>query len=155
MSSRLRCRAAIAALIAVFLWPPVHHGLVRSFDLDPWSFFGWSMYAVPNLRLNVRAARLEAGSAPDWNAISPALYGPMRAYALKRQRWGELLPPDALAEQIFAEQPEHPGLLIRVRRWVIDRDSARLQPRDRDYRYDKPGAGRPKMSRPAPKANAS
>jgi hypothetical protein len=122
-------------LCAVLLWPPVHHGLVRSLDLDPWSFFGWSMYAVPNLRLNVRAARLEADSAPDWNAISPALYGPMRAYALKRQHWGELLRPDALAEQIFAEHREYAGLLIRVRRWRIDRDSSRVQFRDRDYRY--------------------
>ena len=41
-----------------------------------------------------------------------------------------------------AEQPELPGLLIRVRRWVIDRDSARLQPRDRDYRYFPPGLQR-------------
>ena len=120
----------------------MHHTLVRSVDLDPWAFFGWSMYAVPNLRLNVRAARVEAGSeaVPDWNAISPALYGPMRAYALRRQRWGELLAPDALAERIFAEQPELPGLLIRVRRWVIDRDSARLQARDRDYRYFPPAS---------------
>ena len=142
MSSRIRRRAAITALVAFFLWPPVHHVFVRSLDLDPWAFFGWSMYAVPNLRLNVRAARIEDGSPapPDWNAVSPALYGPMRQYALRRQRWGELLPPDALAERIFAEQPELPGLLIRVRRWVIDRDSARIQPRDRDYRYFPPAS---------------
>ena len=137
MRTRVRRRIAMAVLMASLLWPPFHHVLVRSLELDPWAFFGWSMYAVPNLRLNVRAARIEevAGAEPDWNAISPALYGAMREYALRRQRFGRLLPPDGLAEEIFARQPELPGLLIRVRRWVIDRASSRLEARDTDYRY--------------------
>lgn len=140
MTTRLRCRIALAVLTVSLLWPPFHHLLARSFELDPWAFFGWSMYAVPNLRINVRAARIGEveGSEPDWNAISPALYGPMHEYASRRQRFGRLLPPDRLSEEIFARQPELPGVLIRVRRWVIDRASSRLEARDTDYLY-RPG----------------
>ena len=76
----------------------------------PWAFFGFAMYAVPNLRVNVRAARLaslDPHVEPDWNAISPALYGVMREYALRRQRFGRLLPPD----RSIAQPLPRPGRL--------------------------------------------
>ncbi len=149
MSSPLRIGLATLLLALVLVWPPIQHGLVRAYDLDAWAFFGWAMYAVPNLRVNVRAARLEAPAAsrkelaadasPDWNAISVGSYGALRAFAERRGRWGALLPPDTLARDLFRAQPDLPGILIRVRRWEISRETSRLVPSDTDYVYAPPG----------------
>ncbi len=147
LTTRTRSRIAVGLLAVLAVWPGLHHGLVRGVEIDPWAFFGWSMYAVPNLRINVRAGRVELDASGemlaetvDWNAISPHAYRAMRAYAERRAVWGRLLAPDALAEEIFAGQPDLPGVVIRVRRWVIDRDSARIAPRDIDYAYAAPGS---------------
>lgn len=145
--SRWRMSVALAALAVVVVWPPVHHVLARRCDLDPWSFFGWAMYSVPNLRVNVRAAALDTEGNEDWNAISPRLWRPMREYAERRERFGCLLVPDGLAEIIFAAQPELSRLRIRVQRWVIDRESARIAPRNRDYDFSAPWQASPRRLR--------
>lgn len=142
MTSRLRIRLATGLVVFVLLWPPVQHVAARTFELDPWAFFGFAMYAVPNLRVNVRAARLaslDPHAEPDWNAISPVSYAALRSFAERRARWGRLLAPDNVARELFAAQPDLPGLLIRVRRWVIAPESSRLEPRDTDYRFAPPG----------------
>ncbi len=163
MSSSLRIGLATLLLALVLVWPPIQHGLARTYDLDAWAFFGWAMYAVPNLRVNVRAARLEAPAAPltapaaslrapaaslrepatdaspDWNAISVGSYDALRAFAERRGRWGTLLLPDTLARDLFRAQPDLPGILIRVRRWQISRETSRLVPSDTDYVYAPPG----------------
>jgi hypothetical protein len=142
LSGVLRVRLATAILVAVMLWPFAQHAIVRHFEMDPWAFFGFAMYSVPNLRVNVRAARLEAadpGAAPDWNAISIGSYAALTEFAVRRARWGRWLPPDRVAQELFAAQPDLPGLMIRVRRWELSRESARLEPRDSDYFYQPPG----------------
>jgi hypothetical protein len=131
----VRRRLAIGALAVVLVWPPVHHVLVRTLEIDAWTFFGWSMYAVPNLRLNVRAASVAGDGTLDWNAVSLSAWKPMRLYGERRLRWGRLLTPDTLASEIFELQPELPGLLIRVVRFRIDRESARIGSHDTDYVY--------------------
>jgi hypothetical protein len=135
-------RVATALLVAVLVWPGVHHVLARTLSLDPWAFFGFAMYAVPNLRVSVRAARLDpalAGAAPDWNAIPPSSWSLLRAFGERRSRYGVLLSPDALARELFAVQPELPGLLVRVRRFEIGRESSRIEAIDQDYLYAPPG----------------
>lgn len=148
MTGALRCRLAVGILAFVLVWPPVHHVLARTLDLDPWSFFGWAMYSVPNLKTAVRAAGLESLPAvapvaqPDWGSIDPRARVWLHEYAQRRERWGKLLPPDAVAERIFALQPELPALLVRVRRWEIDRETGRISPDDVDYVYDRAALGR-------------
>lgn len=136
MSSALRRRLAAGLLVAVMAWPGIQHVLARSLELDPWAFFGFAMYAVPNLRVNVRAAGLaEDGGEPDWNAIPVSSYRLLNDYAEARARYGLLLPPDALADQLFERHPQIEALLIRVRRWRISPETHRLEPLDRDRVY--------------------
>ena len=141
MSTRLRTRIAALLLAFVVVWPPAQHVLSRSFDMDPWAFFGFAMYAAPNLRTHVRAGILDGAqdAEPDWNAVPRDVADAIHAYALRRARWGELLPPDGLAAEIFERHPELPGLVVRVRRWVLERGTARIAHRDRDYTFAPPG----------------
>jgi hypothetical protein len=39
--------ARIALVSALGIWPPVHIALVQVFDVNPWKFGGWAMYASP------------------------------------------------------------------------------------------------------------
>ena len=142
IGTRPRVRLATGLLIAVMIWPPVQHVLARTYDLDPWAFFGWAMYAAPNLRVNVLAARLETPSIdanPDWNAISVGSYGELRSFAIRRAKFGSLLSPDDLARDLFREQPDLPGILIRVTRWEISHETSRLTPAHSDHVYSPPG----------------
>lgn len=138
MSSALRKRVATGLLAAVVVWPALHHGLARSLELDPWAFFGFAMYAVPNLRVNVRAAALAPGGEPDWNAVPVSSYRLLNEYAERRARFGLLASPDPLAAELLERHPDLPGLLLRVRRWRIDPETSRLEPVDRDYLYPRP-----------------
>lgn len=139
MSTSARQRFAAAVLALLVAWPPMHHVLVRRFEMDPWAFFGFAMYAVPNLGLNVRGAVApEPGGLPDWNSLPPDVRKDVHAFALRRERFGQLLRPDSLAQEIFARHPDLPGVAIRVRRFVLERETARIGYRDRDYRYAGP-----------------
>jgi hypothetical protein len=143
LTSRARIRLATALVVAVLLWPPVQHVLSRSLQLDPWSFFGFAMYAVPNFEVSVRAAALDGpGSEPDWNAVSVSSYSLLRSFGERRARWGLLLRPDVLAEQLLERQPELPGVLVRVRRWRISPETSRLEAVDTDYAYPRTQAER-------------
>jgi len=142
VTSRTRIRVATATLIAVMLWPPVHHTLSRTVGIDPWAFFGFAMYAVPNLRVTARAGRLdslESGAEPDWNAISLGSYPTLRTFAQRRARWGRFASPDDAARKLFNAQPDLPGIVIRIQRWRIARDSTRLASHDIDVVYLPPG----------------
>jgi hypothetical protein len=133
---------ATATLITLMIWPPVQHVVTRTAGVDPWSFFGFAMYAVPNLRVTVRAARLdsiEPGTEPDWNAISVGSYRTLREFGERRARFGSFASPDDAARKLFAAQPDLPGIVIRIQRWVIARDSTRLESHDIDLVYAPPG----------------
>ena len=47
MTYAVKRKIVLAGLVVVTAWPAVHHGLVRALDLNPWHWFGWSMYTVP------------------------------------------------------------------------------------------------------------
>lgn len=147
LSGRLRRRLALSLLTAVTVWPLLQHGLARSLELDPWAFFGFAMYSVPNLRLNVRAGALDgSGREPDWSAVPFSSYALLREYAERRARYGRLLSPDHLARRLLDANPEIPQLLIRIRRWRISPETSRLEPVDTDYVYPD-GAARSSVSR--------
>ena len=142
MTSRLRIRLATALVALILVWPPVQHGLSRTFELDPWSFFGFAMYSVPNFETTVRAGALRGeGAEPDWNGIPVASYRHLRDYALRRTRWGALLPPDRLAAELLERHDDLDGVVIRIRRYEIDSETERIVARERDHSYRRSSEG--------------
>jgi len=43
--TRIKKRVLFVALVFLAVWPILHHGIVTTYDMDPWLYFGLSMYA--------------------------------------------------------------------------------------------------------------
>ena len=143
-SSRLRKRLATGLLVGVLAWPAAHHMLARGLQLDPWAFFGFAMYSVPNFGVSVRAASLPApGAEPDWNAVPVSSYRLLTAYAERRARFGVLAPPDELAADLLERHPGIPSVLVRIRRWRISPETSLIEALDRDETFSRATTGSP------------
>ena len=59
MTFETRKKIVVALLVVACLWPLAHHVMVRSLNLNPWKWFGWSMYTVPPYRVRARAVSLD------------------------------------------------------------------------------------------------
>ena len=148
MSTRVKNRAVGLLLALCVVWPPIHHALAVHYEFDPWRFFGWSMYAVPAPYVEVTMAELIDGQL---NVIerSSELRVMAKDYADRRATLGRLLPPDHLADAIFAERPHIDGVAILVRRWVLDPRSGMTEYRDQQYNYRPPQDSRERLGQPA------
>ena len=56
-----------AGLVAFALWPAVHIGLVKGYDLNPWKLAGWGMYSAPQIPCHVRVSAF----TPDEVGVYP------------------------------------------------------------------------------------
>jgi len=52
--TRIKKRVLFVALVFLAVWPILHHGIVTTYDMDPWLYFGMSMYARPRIRISKR-----------------------------------------------------------------------------------------------------
>ena len=140
MTYAVKRKIVLAGLVIVTAWPPVHHGLVRALDLNPWHWFGWSMYTVPPQSLEVYPYSL-----PDRRALRPAGLSPLSAQALmrvyddfgrRRLEFGKRLPPTEFARALFRAFPGEDSIEINIRRLGLDRSSAMfVETRRERYEY--------------------
>ncbi len=135
MSTAAKRKLVVGLLAAMAVWPAVHHLMAVRYAFDPWRFFGWSMYAVPDSRVQVQVAEL-AGRELRVLDPPPEAVG---VYAFERAVFGRLLPPDELAMELLAGRPAASGLVIRVRRLVLDPETARIVAEDEIHRYGRDG----------------
>jgi hypothetical protein len=118
------------------LWPLAHAGLVARYRIDPWELFGWSMYALPAARVQIR---VEVERGGETQALRPmrAMRRRVRDFARLRTALGSLASTEPLALAIFAEDPTIDALTILTREILLDRESTHLVARDEAYRHDR------------------
>ncbi len=136
MSLQTKKRLAATLLALCVVWPGIHHALARTYDFDPWKFFGWSMYAVPNPSVDVTVGRIDQGRL-EVVVLEGALATNAAQFASRRAVLGRWLAPDELARQVLAEHPRVDRLVVRVRHWIVDRETARFRPVHDDYGYSR------------------
>ncbi len=136
MNPPAKKRLAVALLACCVIWPGIHHALARIYDFDPWKFFGWSMYAVPNPTVDVTVGRIDEGRL-QVVVLDGALADTAGRFAARRAVLGKWLPPDDLAREILAAHPGVDRMVVRVRRWVVDRETALIRPVHQDYGYSR------------------
>ncbi len=140
MTYAVKRKIVVAGLVVVTAWPLVHHGLVRTLDLNAWHWFGWSMYAVPPQSLEVYPYSL-----PDRRLLGTAGLSPpseravMRVYdefGRRRLEFGKRLPPIEFARALFRAFPGEDSIEINIRRLSLDRSSAMfVETRRERYEY--------------------
>jgi hypothetical protein len=132
---KAKARAVLAGLALLALWPAVHHALVRHADLHPWKLGGWSMYAVP---ISPPRFELEGLLGTRRLPIDPAalpleLLRDFGRFTRWRLVFGRAVSPEPVARRILEAAPELDGLVVVVRHFVIERETARVRWREDRY----------------------
>lgn len=138
MSVALKKRVLAGVLAILAVWPAVHHLLTRSLELDPWLLLGWSMYTAPDAPVEVRVAEVRGERIVPLELPSD-LREKARRYAIMRESLGALARPDRLARRVLARLGPD-GIVVGVRRFELDRETARIVTRDRIFRYERDGS---------------
>ena len=136
MTRELKRRLLFAWLVLFALWPLVHHGLVRTYDMSPWKLNGWAMYCRPSLPVTMTIALLDGEE--EIGVIGDQIPEPARVEVDRFQdrypQLGDLAPPDAALEAILTEAPPSAdGAVISVQKLELSPESDRLRVQMRRY----------------------
>lgn len=124
------CAAGFIA--ALLVWPAVHKFLTKKYDLDPWKFSGWAMYATPPQRASVFVyAEFRDGEEQE---ISGLFADRVAKFAHRVRRFGSLANTALLARQIYCSSTIEPNRIrISVDFFSYDSQSAMYKRRTVDH----------------------
>ena len=123
MSTESTKKLLAAIVCALALWPALHLWLSARYEIDPWEFFGWGMYALPSPQVHVRLEQLVDGR-PLIVRPSDETLAQLDALASARTRFGQLASIETTARPILAREPQMQGIVLVLRRWHLDRETA-------------------------------
>jgi len=134
--------AVRTALIAFAVWPLLHIGLIRAYDLNPWKFAGWGMYAAPQLVCGVRIL----GIAPDGTdyelrSIAEPIEPALAEFRRRRNGLRGLATPDALGDAVLRHYSAIAAVRIVVVQPVLDPPSGMIHEVETRYEYRRRRAG--------------
>lgn len=139
MRTGLRKRLASVLILFVVVWPLVHFALCKTFDINPWKFYGFAMYTVPMRQIELSYVGFTNGE--------PERINPYRNENVKdeanrfyRNVWilGKLYPPHLLADQLLDEFPQYEEILVVEGVYRINRETKLMDLYQRQYRYSRP-----------------
>jgi hypothetical protein len=131
-------KTSIAALglAALVAWPPMHFRLVERYNLNPWKFFGFAMYCVPTLPVQLDIRLVEEGSEIQVRDVPAPLRAICRRFAIDRSVLGTFRDPRPIARWILRARPSAEAVRIDVLHSRLDPATDRIvEARDpREYR---------------------
>jgi hypothetical protein len=118
VTSARKKRAVFLLMVVLSVWPLAHHWMATTWDMDPWRFFGFSMYAVPKSRV----ALVTFGFGVDPDVPTPELTDDQRRAFMQlagdlrggRQALGTLYPWRSTFRRMFDLLPEEIGTISIV-----------------------------------------
>jgi hypothetical protein len=127
----------MAAIVGfVLVWPLAHAGLVRAYRIDPWELFGWSMYALPAARVQIRV-ELERGDERKPLRAMGETRRRLLELARRRTALGSLASMEPFARALLEQDPTVDAVIVVTREITLDHESARLSARDREHRFER------------------
>ena len=136
MSFRTKQRIVKAILVVLALWPLIHLVVVHSTGLSPWRGFGWGMYTVPVLNVDVRIRHIEGHSGQPAPESRAATERAAQGYLKRYQALGAHAKPDQLAKTVFATYPGFKVIEIVIKQNTLDRETAHIvEYRSDQFRY--------------------
>jgi hypothetical protein len=130
-----------AIVLLVLAWPLAHAGLVARHHLDAWEFFGWSMYARPAARVQVRVDVERGGETRPLRVMGERRRRVQR-FARRATAFGRLARAEPFAREILEWDPTIDAVTIVTREVVLDRDTAMLVGHETRHRFER-GETRP------------
>ncbi len=128
--ARGRAIAVYAGLALLTIWPAVHLGLVRRYELSAWKLAGWGMYAEPRfgmLGMEVYG-RGDAGAALEQLTAPSAEVAEAATVFLERHRWlRRLAQPNALVAAVRRARPQWREVQVVVFRPVLNRQTGMVE----------------------------
>lgn len=125
--TRIKKRVVFVAIVILALWPIVHHGIVATYEINPWLYFGLSMYAKPRLYIDIVAMEVAYPGQPfqsvnrDDAHASLSLQSNLHMLANRRAWYGTLYNPESVVKGMFNAFPgEIDRLAFTTRRLVLD-----------------------------------
>ena len=107
----IKKRVVFFALVFLWVWPMVHHVMVTAYDMDPWLYFGISMYTRPRPILGVVALKA-AYPGETYSAVNPdalpadsPLRRNIRMLTDGRAWYGTLFNPEPVVKEMFDAFP--------------------------------------------------
>ncbi len=134
--TRIKKRVVFVAIVILALWPIVHHGVVATYDINPWLYFGLSMYTKPRPFIDIVAMQAAYPGQPfrsvnrDALRASLPLQSNLHKLADGRAWYGTLYNPEPVVKEMFDAFPgEINRLAFTTRSLVLDAE-AMLMARD-------------------------
>jgi len=127
----------MAAIVGfVLIWPVAHGALVRAYRIDPWELFGWSMYALPAARVQIRVELERGGERSPLRAMGETRRR-LLELARRRTALGSLASLEPFARELLDRDPTVDAVILVTREILLDRESDRLSARDRVHRFER------------------
>lgn len=123
MSLEAKKKLVTGILVVLALWPGLHLFLSSRYQIDPWEFFGWGMYALPSPQVHMRIEQVIDGR-PLLVRPTDATLQRLDAFAQARSRFGRFADLDHLGADVLALEPQMQGIVVVLRRWALDRETA-------------------------------
>ncbi len=135
--SRAKRALVQAALLIFAVWPVVHIGLVKRYDINPWKLAGWGMYSAPQLpcRLRVFCLTPDEVGLYELRTLDPVLEQKARQFLRRRRALRRLARPDALGAAVLEDAPAIDGVRIEVMQPFLDPASGMIEQRVSSYEY--------------------
>lgn len=136
ISTRIKKRVVFFTVVFLAIWPIIHHGIVTRYDMDPWLYFGMSMYA--RARPTIYIGAMDAAYPgqpfqsvnPDAVQASLPLQRNLEMLANGRTNHGTLYNPEPVVKEIFKEFPRDIDRLAFTVRSLSLNDEGMMVARD-------------------------
>ncbi len=134
MSTEAKKKLVAVIVCIVALWPGLHLVLSARYEIDPWEFFGWGMYALPSPQVHIRLEQLVDGR-PLIVRPSDETLAQLEALSHARTRFGKFASIEDAGHEILALEPQMQGIVLVVRRWQLDHKTARFDFTEETHRF--------------------
>ncbi|MAE67056.1 MAG: hypothetical protein CMJ18_22575 [Phycisphaeraceae bacterium] len=139
MKTSTKFRLAVLICAVYMVWPLIHRWVVAAWDMNPWRFGGFAMYATPPAMhtMTITEVREDRRAiVPDGDLPAKFQERKLR-YLIRRGVLGRLLPPNATAKAYFDVRPGMSHIEVSMARDVLDATSARIKRSETIYKYDR------------------
>lgn len=115
-------RIVFAVLVVLAIWPLVHRGFVDRYDLNPWKFFGWSMYCT-QFRDDFEIVMdpwIDREKDRRWER-------PIRKLKANSRSFGTLYSAESFCREMMGLYPEIRSISVETQRTYLDAKTGRLR----------------------------